>query len=157
MTEAERSIFRRKNIGIIYQDDNLIPFLTALENVELPLRMAGAKGATAKAKELLAEMRLEGRMAHRAAFLSGGERQRVAIATALVNSPRLLLADELTGELDSATAAAVMDSLERICAALTATVVIVTHSREVAARAARRALLVDGAFEKAEAREALYA
>jgi len=150
MDEAARSDFRRRNIGIIYQTDNLVPFLTAQENVELPIGLAGGRHPAARAKELLAELGLGERLGHRGAFLSGGERQRVAIAVALANRPRLLIADELTGELDSRSAAMVMDTLSRLSSALGTTLVIVTHNPAVAARADLRVRLVDGEFEAIE-------
>lgn len=146
MDESARADFRRKNIGIVYQSDNLVPFLSAQENVELPIALAGGKHAASRAKELLVELGLGKRLAHRGAFLSGGERQRVAIAVALANRPRLLLADELTGELDSHTADAVMDLLTRLSAATGTTLVIVTHNPQVAARADAQVSLVDGEF-----------
>lgn len=146
MNEAERADFRRKNIGIVYQSDNLVPFLSAQENVELPIRLAGGKKAGARAKELLAELGLGQRLHHKGAFLSGGERQRVAIAVALANQPRILLADELTGELDSQTAEAVMASLKALCSALGNSLIIVTHNPQVAQTVNQRFYLEDGEF-----------
>ena len=104
MDESQRAAFRLQTIGIIYQTDNLIPFLTALENVMLPLQLAGEKDALGRAVQLLDDVGLANRMSHKPSMLSGGERQRVAIAIALANHPKILLADELTGELDSVTA-----------------------------------------------------
>jgi len=146
MDEAGRAEFRRKNIGIVYQADNLIPFLSARENVELPIRLAGGKNASSRARELLAVLGLGKRFDHRGAFLSGGERQRVAIAIALANRPCLILADELTGELDSRTADSVMDTLTRLCQAMGNSLVLVTHNPQVAARADAQVRLVDGEF-----------
>ena len=150
MDEAERADFRRKNIGIVYQSDNLIPFLTAQENVELPIRLAGGKRAGARAKELLSELGLGKRLHHKGAFLSGGERQRVAIAIALANQPRILLADELTGELDTRTADEVMTTLTRLCTDQGHTLILVTHNPNIAQRAQTQALLLDGVFQEAD-------
>ncbi len=159
LNEAERSEFRRQNVGIVYQDNNLIAFLTALENVELPLRLEGKTQVRRRAKELLGALGLENRLHHKGAFLSGGERQRVAIAVALANNPRLLLADELTGELDSRTADAVMTSLTEFCSDLGNTLIVVTHNPSVAKRTQRQVRLHDGLFidDQENAREVHYA
>lgn len=144
MSESERAAFRRERIGIVYQMDNLIPFLSALENVMLPIQFAGWKGASHRAESLLKEVGLSERMSHKPAQLSGGERQRVAIAVALANEPSLLLADELTGELDSATAEKVMDILGTLNTNRKLTLVVVTHNKTVAARAKRQVKIADG-------------
>jgi len=144
LSESERAAFRRRKLGIVYQADNLIPFLSALENVMLPMQLARRKDAGKRARALLNEVGLGQRMQHRPAMLSGGERQRVAIAVALANEPALLLADELTGELDSATADKVMDLLAALNAERQLTLLVVTHNRQVAARARRQVLIADG-------------
>ena len=150
MDESERATFRRKTIGIIYQTDNLIPFLTALENVMLPMQLAGEKDAFGRAVQLLDNVGLANRMSHKPAMLSGGERQRVAIAIALANHPKILLADELTGELDSNTAASVMELLADLNSQHALTLIIVTHNKNVAARAKRQIRIDDGQlFESA--------
>jgi putative ABC transport system ATP-binding protein len=151
LDEAGRAAFRRKAIGIVYQADNLIPFLTALENVMIPLQLAGEKNAASRARDLLAEVGLSERLNHKPAMLSGGERQRVAIATALANQPKILLADELTGELDSATADKVMELLDRLNATHSLTLIIVTHNKNVAARARRQVHIADGQLSESEA------
>lgn len=143
-SETARARLRREQIGIVYQADNLIPFLSALENVMLPLELAGRPQARTRARELLAEVGLAERMGHRPGMLSGGERQRVAIAVALANAPRILLADELTGELDSATADRVMELLHALNASRRLTLVVVTHNQSVAARARRQIQIADG-------------
>jgi putative ABC transport system ATP-binding protein len=150
MEESERAAFRRETMGIIYQTDNLIPFLTALENVMLPMQLANGKDAVDRARHLLAEVGLAERLNHKPAMLSGGERQRVAIAIALANQPQILLADELTGELDSATAASVMELLDRLNAEQALTLVIVTHNKNVAARARRQFKIADGQLFESE-------
>ncbi|MCB9117551.1 MAG: ATP-binding cassette domain-containing protein, partial [Caldilineaceae bacterium] len=144
LSESERAAFRRRKLGIVYQADNLIPFLSALENAMLPMQLARRKDAGKRARALLNEVGLGQRMQHRPAMLSGGERQRVAIAVALANEPALLLADELTGELDSATADKVMDLLAALNAERQLTLLVVTHNRQVAARARRQVLIADG-------------
>jgi ABC-type lipoprotein export system ATPase subunit len=149
--EAERAAFRRENIGIMYQTDNLIPFLTALENVMLPMQLAGRKDSTSRAKQLLKEVGLGERMNHKPGMLSGGERQRVAIAVALGNEPKLLLADELTGELDSVTADHVMELLGNLNKVHNLTLVIVTHNKNVANRALRQVNITDGQLFEREA------
>lgn len=152
--ESQRAEFRRAHIGIVYQADNLIPFLTALENVMMPMQLAGRKGAKGRALSLLASVGMEKRTSHKPGMLSGGERQRVAIATALANEPDLLLADELTGELDSATADGVMATLAELNAQHGLTLLVVTHNRAVAARAGRQATIADGQLYESEAAHA---
>jgi ABC-type lipoprotein export system ATPase subunit len=144
MSEGERAAFRRQKIGVVYQTDNLIPFLTALENVMLPLQLAGRKNCANEARTLLLEVGLQNRANHKPGMLSGGERQRVAIAVALVNHPTLLLADELTGELDTATADHVMGLLAGINSEHKLTLIVVTHNKTVAAKANRQVHIIDG-------------
>jgi ABC-type lipoprotein export system ATPase subunit len=151
LSEADRARFRRDRIGIVFQADNLIPFLSALENVMLPMQLAGRKQPAVRARRLLAEVGLADRLNHKPAMLSGGERQRVAIAAALANEPQLLLADELTGELDSATADKVMDLLDRLNADHQLTLIVVTHNKAVAARAQRQVKIADGQLFESEA------
>ncbi|MFO0931813.1 MAG: ABC transporter ATP-binding protein [Planctomycetota bacterium] len=136
---------RRRRIGIVFQAYNLLPVLTALENVALPLELDGVPRATAaeRAAAGLARVGLAARAGHLPSELSGGEQQRVAVARALVTSPAVLLADEPTGNLDSANGAAVM-ALLRSLADDGATLVMVTHEPEEAASARRQVRLVDG-------------
>jgi predicted ABC-type transport system involved in lysophospholipase L1 biosynthesis ATPase subunit len=139
--------FRLTTVGIIFQSFNLIPSRTAWENVALPLVFAGRPPAERKAlaRQALEAVGLGERLGHRPAELSGGEAQRVAIARALVNDPEVLLADEPTGNLDSATAAAVADILTDHVRARGATLLLVTHDEELAARLTDRLLrLQDG-------------
>ncbi|MCX5970780.1 MAG: ABC transporter ATP-binding protein [Coprothermobacterota bacterium] len=150
LVESERAAFRRETIGIIYQADNLIPFLTAFENVMLPLQLARARNTSRRAHDLLKEVGLSERLRHKPAMLSGGERQRVAIAVALANQPKILLADELTGELDSATADQVMELLDRLNVAHGLTLIVVTHNKNVAARARRWVSIADGQLYESE-------
>ena len=152
LNESERALYRRSKIGIVYQADNLVPFLTALENVALPMQIAGRKHAARRAAELLGEVGLGGRLQHRPALLSGGERQRVAIALALANEPDLLLADELTGELDSQTAEHIMQLLAALNVEHKLTLVMVTHNKTVASCARHQVAIVDGKLLPAEGR-----
>ena len=144
MSESERTTFRRQHIGVVYQANNLIPFLTALENVMLSMQLNGQSNCKSAAQVLLAEIGLKERANHRPGMLSGGERQRVAIAVALANHPSLLLADELTGELDTTTADRMMDLLGGLNSDHHLTLVVVTHNKSVAARANRQISIMDG-------------
>jgi putative ABC transport system ATP-binding protein len=137
---------RRDAIGFVFQQFNLIPTLTAAENVEiamLPLKRSRAD-RMARVAVLLEQVGLADRSEHLPSRLSGGEQQRVAIARALANEPRVILADEPTGNLDSATAGEVIDLLSALCADSGVTVVLVTHDEEVASRARRRIRLRNG-------------
>ena len=142
--EAGRARLRARRIGIVLQSGNLVPFLTALENVELALKMAGSRRAGYRALELLCELGVVDRLHHLPRRLSGGEAQRVSVAVALANQPDLLLADELTGELDSATADRVMGVILESGRQRGLTVLLVTHNQDIAARAQHRLRLVDG-------------
>lgn len=144
MNESERAVFRRQQIGVVYQTDNLIPFLTALENVMLPMQLARQRNCKNAAQSLLSDVGLNARANHRPGMLSGGERQRVAIAVALANHPSLLLADELTGELDTATADRMMEFLGGLASSRDLTLIVVTHNKTVAARANRQVQIADG-------------
>ena len=135
---------RGERIGVIFQFFHLIPSLTAFENVLVPMEIAGAQGARERAGLLLMEVGLEGRGHHYPSQLSGGEQQRVAIARALSNNPSIVLADEPTGNLDSENGRHIIDLLLDINHRRGATVVIVTHDRELAARANARIVLSDG-------------
>jgi ABC-type lipoprotein export system ATPase subunit len=139
--------FRRDDVGIIFQSYNLVASRTALQNVELPAIFAGRSAVERRtaARDALAAVGLGQRIEHRPAELSGGEQQRVAIARAIINGPRLLLADEPTGNLDSNTAAEVIEVLEATISARGMTLIFVTHDDQLAARLADRVLrMVDG-------------
>ena len=144
LNESQRAAFRGKHIGIVFQADNLISFLSASENVALPITLAGKHRARAQAESLLQQVGLGERLHHHPNQLSGGERQRVAIAVALANNPGILLADELTGELDSATADSIMNLLKKLNDELGLTLIVVTHNPIVAARAQRQVRILDG-------------
>lgn len=145
LDDTARARLRAERIGVVLQRGNLIPFLSASENVELAVGIAGCSRARGRARDLLAELGLGRRLHHRPHELSGGEAQRVAIAVALANDPDLLLADEVTGELDSATAEHVMAVIFGSWRERGLTVLYVTHSDELAARAEHRLGLSDGA------------
>jgi putative ABC transport system ATP-binding protein len=144
LDEGQRGRLRSERIGLVFQSGNLIPFLTALENVELAMRLRDRPPTSGRARELLSEVGLGRRLQHRPGQLSGGEVQRVAVAVALANEPELLLADELTGELDSATAEQVMEVLAEAWRQRRLTVLLVTHNPELAERADQKLRLVDG-------------
>ena len=145
LADDARARLRAQRIGVVLQRDNLVPFLTAVENVELALGLGGRSSRGARARELLSELGLGRRLHHRPHTLSGGEAQRVAVAVALANEPDLLLADEVTGELDSATAEQVMEVIFEAWHERGLSVLYVTHSEELAARAQHRLALADGA------------
>jgi putative ABC transport system ATP-binding protein len=138
--------FRRRQLGLVFQFFNLLPTMNALENVSLPLLLQAVppESATARARELLELVGLGNRASHFVHQLSGGEQQRVAIARALVHRPSLLIADEPTGNLDTAAATRLLELLDRIAREQMTTLILVTHSREVAAAASRRIELRDG-------------
>jgi len=146
MNEDQLTDIRNERIGFIFQFFNLIPTLTAQENVALPIQFARKPqfNPDKRAKELLKTFGLGDRLNHRPSELSGGQQQRVAIARALANNPPLILADEPTGNLDTEAGAMVMDTLEEIRREQGTTVVLVTHDPQLASRADRILTLVDG-------------
>jgi putative ABC transport system ATP-binding protein len=158
MSDDQLARVRNKEIGFVFQTFNLLPRATALHNVELPLVYAGmgSDERRRRAKEALAKVQLENRMDHRPNELSGGQRQRVAIARALVNNPSMLLADEPTGNLDSATSEEIMKVFEDL-ANSGQTVVMVTHEADIAAHARRVVVLRDGLISTDDSREAFAA
>lgn len=146
LSNGQVTRLRREKVGFVFQEFNLVPTLTALENVELPLRYAGVSRGERRrrAAEALAMVGLEERLHHRPSQLSGGEQQRVAIARALVNRPAVVLADEPTGELDSQTAMQVVDLMRGLARELGQTFVIVTHDPAVGERCQRIIRMNDG-------------
>jgi len=135
--EDQLARFRGRNVGIVFQSFHLVPTMTALENVALPLELAGASDAFARAAAELAAVGLADRAGHYPAQLSGGEQQRVAVARAIVANPPLLVADEPTGNLDEATGASIIDLLFALRRERGSTLVIVTHDNNLAARCDR--------------------
>jgi putative ABC transport system ATP-binding protein len=144
LTEKEMTHFRGQKIGIVFQQFHLLPHLTALENVTLPLEILGAQNREERAKEILNKMNLGHRLNHFPSQLSGGECQRVAIARALVVEPEILLADEPSGNLDSITGAKVMDAFFNVIREHNVTTVLVTHSESLAKKCDRQLTLQNG-------------
>ena len=146
MSSLRRARFRAENVGFVFQSFHLLPELDIVENVALPsmAKRTGKKNATERAKQLLDEVGLGDRMKHRPQELSGGEQQRVAIARALMNEPDVIFADEPTGNLDSKTGNKVLHYLFQLVGARRHTLVLVTHSEEVASRCSRELFLKDG-------------
>ena len=155
-SEDEVAAFRGRNVGIVFQSFHLIPNMTALENVAVPLELAGRRDAFAAAARELAAVGLAERVTHYPSQLSGGEQQRVAIARALAPEPAILIADEPTGNLDQATGRQVADLLFSKAAERGMTLVLVTHDAALAARCGRQVAMRSGLIEtEAEEREAI--
>jgi putative ABC transport system ATP-binding protein len=150
MDEDALARMRRSQIGIVFQAFHLIPTMTALENVAVPLELAGHRDANARAAGALDAVGLAHRLTHLPSRLSGGEQQRVAIARAFAPEPALLLADEPTGNLDHATGAMVMDLLFALQVRHGSTLLLITHDAALAARCDRQIRLVDGRIQQAD-------
>ncbi len=147
MGEDALARWRRRHIGIVFQSFHLVPTMTALENVAIPLELAGCRDAFARAEEELVAIGLQARLRHYPGQLSGGEQQRVALARAVVARPDILLADEPTGNLDGATGDQIIDLIFRLHAERGATLVLITHDPSLAARCDRVVGLSDGRIE----------
>ena len=147
MSEDQLALWRRQEIGIVFQAFHLIPTMTALENVAVPLELAGRRDAFATARIALESVGLSHRLQHYPSQLSGGEQQRVALARALVGRPKLLLADEPTGNLDLETGQRVMDLIFDLARAHGSTLVLITHDPALAARCDRIVHLADGRIQ----------
>ncbi len=150
LKESELVKIRRKNIGFVFQEFLLIPTLTALENVELPLLFAGMPQERAKAQGLLEKVGLGGRVNHLPKELSGGERQRVAIARALVTSPKILFADEPTGNLDTKSGQQICEIFQELNRKDGLTIVLTTHNQKLGTQAKRVVYLKDGTIVSRE-------
>ena len=144
MDEDALSRFRRSNVGIVFQSFHLVPTMTAVENVALPLELAGVGLAFEKAEAMLEEVGLSHRLTHYPAQMSGGEQQRTALARALVANPPVLFADEPTGNLDQSTGRQIMDLILRLAEERGTTVLLITHDRVLADRCARVETMQDG-------------
>ncbi|MFQ5509377.1 MAG: ABC transporter ATP-binding protein [Leptospirillia bacterium] len=144
MDESALAAFRNRELGFVFQFNQLLPEFTALENAAMPLWVRRDKNALERAAHLLRRVGLEHRLNHRPAELSGGEQQRVAIARALVGEPRLLLADEPTGNLDSHSGETVFGLMEELAVSVGAAVMMVTHNEDLARRCRRMLHMVDG-------------
>jgi putative ABC transport system ATP-binding protein len=153
MDDNRLSQQRNRRLGFVFQAYNLIPHLTVLENIEVPMEYADVppRQARERAAALAARLGLADRVGHKPSELSGGQQQRVAIARSLANDPTILLADEPTGNLDSATGVEILDVLDELNAA-GRTLIVVTHDRHVAARAHRTVRMLDGRIERVEGR-----
>ena len=150
MDEDALALFRRERIGIVFQDFHLVPTMTALENVAIPLELAGVADAHERARVQLEAVGLGHRLTHYPSQLSGGEQQRVALARAFVIEPAILLADEPTGNLDQATGKAIVEILFELQARRGTTMILVTHEPALADRCDRTVHLVDGRIQSAE-------
>lgn len=150
LSENERTVLRRASIGFVYQFHHLLPEFTALENVMMPLLIAGDAPAQAsqRAAKLLEKLHLKERLHNRPARLSGGEQQRVAIARALVHRPKILLADEPTGNLDPETAESVFSLLQAAVRGMGVAALIATHNLELAARMDKTVVMKDGVLHE---------
>ena len=144
MDEDALSRFRRSSVGIVFQSFHLVPTMTAVENVALPLELAGVASAFEKAEAMLEEVGLAHRLAHYPAQMSGGEQQRTALARALVANPPVLFADEPTGNLDQNTGRQIMDLILRLAEERGTTVLLITHDRALADRCGRLETMQDG-------------
>jgi putative ABC transport system ATP-binding protein len=144
LSEDERARLRAEKIGFVFQSFQLIPTLTAQENVQVPLELRGESGARSRARELLDRVGLGGREHHYPAQLSGGEQQRVAVARGFSSRPRVLFADEPTGNLDASTGATIIELMVNLNRDLGTTLVLVTHDLDLASRAHRTIRLADG-------------
>jgi len=148
LQESELNDFRATNIGFIFQNFHLVSYLNALENVMLPAKVCNIANAKEKAIELLKSVGLSHRLDHLPSQLSGGEKQRVAIARALIHNPKIILADEPSGNLDEETGIAVMDKLFELIKQNNTTLILVTHSKEVATRCEKTYELISGKLAK---------
>ena len=144
LSEDQRARVRGEKVGFVFQAFQLIPTLTAQENVQVPMELRGDKGAEARARELLARVGLSGREHHYPSQLSGGEQQRVALARGFSIHPKVLFADEPTGNLDARTGATIIDLMVELNRDMGTTLVLVTHDLDLAARARRTIRLSDG-------------
>jgi putative ABC transport system ATP-binding protein len=144
LDEDDLARFRRGTIGVVFQSFHLVPAMTALENVAIPLELAGRADAFAQARDRLAAVGLEHRLLHYPSQLSGGEQQRVALARAFAAGPQLLLADEPTGNLDTATGRQIIDLMFALRAAHGTTLLLITHDRDLARRCDRVVHMADG-------------
>ena len=146
LSENDRARLRGEKVGFVFQSFQLIPTLTALENVQVPLELRGTGGAAERATDLIERVGLAGRGHHFPTQLSGGEQQRVAIARAFANSPKILFADEPTGNLDNATGQRIFELLQSLNTDGGSTIVLVTHELALAGKASRMIRLLDGAI-----------
>ena len=150
--EDELAVFRRRQVGLVYQFYNLIPVLTVEENITLPIRLDGRKINKERLKELLSTLKLVKRRKHLPSQLSGGQQQRVAIGRALINAPAIILADEPTGNLDSKSGGEVMELLQNVWKKMGKALVVITHDSRIARMADRQFQIVDGVLAEVTAK-----
>ena len=148
--EDELAVFRRRQVGLVYQFYNLIPVLTVEENITLPIRLDGRKINKERLKELLSTLKLVKRIKHLPSQLSGGQQQRVAIGRALINAPAIILADEPTGNLDTENTRDIMKLMRESNQAYRQTIILITHDREIAMQADRILEIQDGRLVRDE-------
>ena len=148
--EDELAVFRRRQVGLVYQFYNLIPVLTVEENITLPIRLDGRKINKERLKELLSTLKLVKRRKHLQSQLSGGQQQRVAIGRALINAPAIILADEPTGNLDTENTRDIMKLMRESNQAYRQTIILITHDREIAMQADRILEIQDGRLVRDE-------
>ena len=144
MTEEQLTVFRRQRIGFIFQNYNLVPYLTTYENIVLPVRLGGKREDKKFLEEIIHFLELEGKLSNYPSHLSGGQQQRVAIARALVSKPAIILADEPTGNLDSRTSDKVISLLKMTSEKFQQTIVMITHNPEIAQKADLKIRIEDG-------------
>jgi ABC-type antimicrobial peptide transport system, ATPase component len=144
MTEEQLTVFRRQRIGFIFQNYNLVPYLTTYENIVLPVRLDGKREDKKFLEEIIHFLELEGKLSNYPSHLSGGQQQRVAIARALVSKPAIILADEPTGNLDSRTSDKVISLLKMTSEKFQQTIVMITHNPEIAEKADLKIHIEDG-------------
>lgn len=144
MNDDTLAVFRRRQVGIIYQFYNLLPVLTAEENITLPMDLDGQKADADRVKEIIAQLGLDGRENHLPNQLSGGQQQRVAIGRALINNPAIILADELTGNLDKKASDEIIELLKEVNKLQGQTIIMITHDLEIAKQADRVLTMRDG-------------
>lgn len=147
LSEEQLTVFRRKRIGFIFQNYNLIPYLTAYENIVLPVRLDGKKEDQKFLKEITHFLELDEKLQNYPSHISGGQQQRVAIARALISKPAIILADEPTGNLDSCTSDKVIDLLKMTSEKFSQTIVMITHNPEIAKKADVRIRIEDGKIQ----------
>lgn len=144
MSEEQLTVFRRRHIGFIFQNYNLVPYLTIYENIVLPVRLDGKKEDEKFLQEIVQFLELDGKLSSYPSHLSGGQQQRVAIARALISKPAIILAGEPTGNLDSVTGEKVIDLLKMTSEKFRQTIVMITHNPDIARKADRRIRIEDG-------------
>jgi len=154
LNEDSLALLRRERVGIVFQGFHLVPTMSAIENVAVPLELAGRNDAFIQAKKMLGVVGLDHRLTHYPAQLSGGEQQRVALARAFAIEPKILLADEPTGNLDGTTGEHIIEQMFKLCAEFGTTLLLITHDPDLAARCSRSVSMADGLLSEVTKSEA---